>query len=78
MAAILSCPVCGKIPKVKRRSNLYENMVQIVCKPLFCQPHESALAYGRYTEEAYRDAIQIWNGRVKHYEEAHKNANTNN
>lgn len=72
MAAILPCPVCGKTPKVKHRHTLYENMVQIICKPLFCQQHESALAYGDTSHEAYRDAIQIWNGRVKHYKEAHQ------
>ena len=73
MAAILECPVCGRLPKIKCHDRCGEHMVQIVCKPLFGQLHESALAYGSYREEAYRDAIQIWNGRVKHYKEMHKN-----
>ena len=72
MAAILPCPVCGKSPKVKHRDVPGEHMVQIICKPLFSKLHESALAYGGYAQEAYRDAIQIWNGRVKHYKEAHQ------
>jgi hypothetical protein len=76
MAAILNCPVCGKTPRVKHRDRPGEHMVQVICKPLFGQLHESALAYSSYETEAYRDAIQIWNGRVKHYEEAHKNVGT--
>jgi hypothetical protein len=72
MAEILECPVCGKLPKVKHRDRYGEHMVQIICKPLFSKFHESALAYGVYAPEAYLSAIQIWNGRVKHYKEAHQ------
>lgn len=77
MAAILSCPVCNKTPKVRHRDRAGEHMVQIICKPFFGQLHESALAYGSYSNEAYRDAIQIWNARVKNYKEVNRNANAN-
>ena len=75
MAEILQCPVCGRLPKIKHRSHCGEHLVVIECKPLFGKFHEQALAYGLYSPAAYIEAIRIWNGRVKYYEERHKNAN---
>lgn len=76
MAEILQCPVCGRLPKIKHRNHCGEHLVVIECRPLFGKFHEQALAYGSYSPEAYRDAIHIWNGRVKNYKETHKDDNS--
>lgn len=76
MAAILSCPVCGKTPKIKHYDRLGEHVVKISCRPLFGKIHEEALAYGNYSHIAYNDAINLWNARVKNYKEAHKDVGT--
>ena len=77
MAAILSCPVCGKTPKIKHRDSLYGHVVKISCGPFFGKLHEEALAYGAYSYIAYNDAINLWNARVKNYKEVTRNANAN-
>ena len=76
MDATLPCPVCGKQPKIKRYSFGDEHCVQIICKPLFRQQHESALAYSENGNDEYDEAIRIWNGRVKAYKERNNNAIT--
>lgn len=76
MATIMNCPVCGKSPKLKHRNtDIIYHVVNITCKPLFGKLHEEAIAYGRSSDEAHRDAIYLWNARVKAYEERKKNAN---
>ena len=72
MSVILPCPVCGRSPKIKHYSNVSEHIVRIVCKLLFKELHESALAYGMIESIAYEDAINLWNARVRRYQEANK------
>ena len=76
MAEILQCPVCERLPKIKHLNNSGEHLVVIECRPLFGKFHEQAIVYGVYKHEAYLEAIRIWNGRVKHYKETHKNVST--
>ena len=76
MAFISPCPVCGRLPKVKHRDRLGQHLVLIECRPWVSKFHEQALAYGSYSSEAYKEAIHIWNGRVKHYQEARKDVST--
>lgn len=76
MAAILSCPVCNRAPKIKHRDQIGEHVVTIICKPLFGKLHEEALAYSTCAHYAYIDAIELWNARVKNYKEAHKDVST--
>lgn len=79
MAVILECPVCGKSPKIKARDRFGEpTFVTVICKSLFGTVHEEALAYDSCATFAYRDAINLWNARVKTYKEVHNNANPNN
>lgn len=78
MATILNCPICGKTPKIKHRNtDVVYHVVRITCRQLFGKLHEDAIAYGRTSDEAHRDAIYLWNARVKKYKEVNRNANAN-
>ena len=73
MAVILPCPVCGKSPKIKRYNFGDEHCVQIICKPLFRKQHESALSW---SSNAYENAVNLWDARVKNYKEVNRNVST--
>ena len=69
MSIVLECPVCGREPKMKHKDKHGEYIVYIACRPLFGKLHEQALAYGSYEMAAYKDAIHLWNARVRAYKE---------
>ena len=69
MAEILKCPVCGRVPKIKHYNNCYVHVAMVRCKPLFSKTHEEAISYGHYGSDTCKDAIDLWNARVKAYKE---------
>lgn len=78
MAAIIPCPVCGRVPKIKHYDHSYASVVSVRCKPLFSKLHEEAIAYGQWPTSTYKEAIDLWNARVRNYKEVNNNANANN
>lgn len=72
MAGVLQCPVCGRLPKIKHKETWSGHCVHITCKSLFGKVHEQLLVYSSWADNAYNEAIDLWNGRVKHYKEAHQ------
>ena len=78
MADVLQCPVCGRLPKIKCKEPWGAYLVHITCKSLFGKVHEQALVYGVWRNDAYREAIDLWNARVRNYKEVNNNANANN
>ena len=61
----LSCPICGKAPKVKT-SWLSGNSgtVTIQCKPLFRKAHVCVSSSKASVENALADATEKWNSEV--------------
>lgn len=59
------CPVCGKIPKVKRNyayeASGYGAWCTIQCKPLFRKPHLKIEEGKSMWNRAYKHAIEDWN-----------------
>lgn len=62
------CPICGKIPKIKRdyslEANGYGAWCTIQCKPLFGKPHYK-ITHGKASwNRALRYAMIDWNNSV--------------
>ena len=73
MAAILQCPVCGRLPKIKCKDTTSGYCVHITCKSLFGKVHEQALVYNTFRDSTYKEAFDLWNTRVKYYKERETN-----
>ena len=68
---ILPCPVCGKMPKIKRdygyESAAFGALCTIQCKPFLKKPHlriEEGKAMWQY---AYLYGVEHWNEAVEEY-----------
>lgn len=63
------CPVCGKIPKIKRNysyeANGYGAWCTIQCKPLSRKPHLKIEEGKSMWDRAYKYAIMDWNKMVE-------------
>lgn len=62
---IKPCPICGRIPKVKREygfeANGYGAWCTIQCKPFLRKPHRK-VEHGKATwDRAYKYAVEEWN-----------------
>ncbi|MBO5969837.1 MAG: hypothetical protein J6S14_15195 [Clostridia bacterium] len=71
MFELSPCPVCGKQPKIRRRTSyIGASHIKIHCTPLLEKPHLEAILY---TGDSYLDssdfweAAQKWNEKVKAY-----------
>ena len=68
MNELKPCPICGRMPKVKRdigyESSGFGAWCTIQCKPFMRRPHMKVEEGKASWERALKYVIEAWNGRV--------------
>ena len=58
---LLSCPICGRKPKLKIEYYPTGAVVRIKCKPFFRKVHLEVVDGKALPDKAVRNAINCWN-----------------
>ena len=64
----LSCPICGKYPKVKTTHDTYNAICRISCRGLF-KNHFEVRGMSYISSDAEKEAGYAWNSAVKTFME---------